>query len=517
MSTNDRISTKNDVRNSLNQRNSQTPPPPTTTSSATRENYSGSKKDSYSRKDNNSSNKSHDKERNRDRDRERDKDRDREKNRDRERDRSDRDRERSKRHSPDDRRKDKKPYRDYSPNHKSDRGGGGGGSSNYKRDDRYRDPISERKSGEYKSERNRMHYENKEYNRHPNNNKDYKDSRDYRDFNRDNRNYDENRRTDRKYGNNSNNNNNNNNHNTYNSRERGNPGERGLRRQSPTTEHRDKEQRFRRSRSNSPRRSGGGNNTDSYRNDYQRRQRDNNFSSISTSLSQNPSASQIHQQSSRDNRDYRSNTNNLPQGNKYFMQYKHQQDLNSSAEQYNQQQHSGLHLPPGNPSVSKVDSELPKAIGGNSNNITMAAGAAAATTPTSLAIPSYYNPNVVNPTKIAEQVQKRKLLWSHKKNEDTAAKKWDGATFAQDNDGKVASKFMRLMGIKPKSDGTTTNISNIGGDISSNVGEGAPLPENVKKREEMFSSMEQQYEVARQVTHTMRGVGLGFGSAPKHF
>lgn len=34
----------------------------------------------------------------------------------------------------------------------------------------------------------------------------------------------------------------------------------------------------------------------------------------------------------------------------------------------------------------------------------------------------------------------------------------------------------------------------------------------LKKQEEMFSSMEQQYEVARTATHTMRGVGLGFGS-----
>lgn len=33
-----------------------------------------------------------------------------------------------------------------------------------------------------------------------------------------------------------------------------------------------------------------------------------------------------------------------------------------------------------------------------------------------------------------------------------------------------------------------------------------------KKQEELFSSMEQQYEVARTATHTMRGVGLGFGS-----
>lgn len=58
----------------------------------------------------------------------------------------------------------------------------------------------------------------------------------------------------------------------------------------------------------------------------------------------------------------------------------------------------------------------------------------------------------------------------------------------------MASKFKRLMGIKGQTDAKsgTTDV--------------------LKKQEEMFSSMEQQYEVARTATHTMRGVGLGFGS-----
>lgn len=120
-----------------------------------------------------------------------------------------------------------------------------------------------------------------------------------------------------------------------------------------------------------------------------------------------------------------------------------------------------------------------------------------------IALPSYYNPNVINPNKYAEQVQKRKLLWSNKKTEDTT-NKWGKPTFAQDTDGKVASKFMRLMGIK-----SVPNEGNIGTPSNTN--------ETIKKREEMFSSMEQQYEVARQVTHTMRGVGLGFGSQPRQF
>lgn len=64
-------------------------------------------------------------------------------------------------------------------------------------------------------------------------------------------------------------------------------------------------------------------------------------------------------------------------------------------------------------------------------------------------LPAYYNPNVINVTKFAEQQKKRKLLWSSKKVEPAKdAAKWGGAKFSQDNDGTKASKFMRLMGIK---------------------------------------------------------------------
>lgn len=35
---------------------------------------------------------------------------------------------------------------------------------------------------------------------------------------------------------------------------------------------------------------------------------------------------------------------------------------------------------------------------------------------TGVALPSFYNPAAVNPMKYAEQIQKRKLLWSNKVN-----------------------------------------------------------------------------------------------------
>ncbi|XP_019878158.1 uncharacterized protein ZC262.2 isoform X2 [Aethina tumida] len=114
-----------------------------------------------------------------------------------------------------------------------------------------------------------------------------------------------------------------------------------------------------------------------------------------------------------------------------------------------------------------------------------------------------------------DQIERRKLLWQKKSEPDQApepkpgpqplggpggsraTKLWETTTFAQDTDGKVASKFKRLMGIR-------------------NSGEGSGASTDVlKKQEEMFSSMEAQYEVARTATHTMRGVGLGFGSFQK--
>lgn len=74
---------------------------------------------------------------------------------------------------------------------------------------------------------------------------------------------------------------------------------------------------------------------------------------------------------------------------------------------------------------------------------------------------------------------------------------WVGTTFTHDQDGKVTAKFKRLMGIKE--------------DVPIPAAPGAK-PDILKKQEEMFQNMEQQYEVARATTHTQRGVGLGYSS-----
>ncbi|XP_033212917.1 arginine/serine-rich coiled-coil protein 2 isoform X2 [Belonocnema kinseyi] len=125
--------------------------------------------------------------------------------------------------------------------------------------------------------------------------------------------------------------------------------------------------------------------------------------------------------------------------------------------------------------------------------------------------PNYYNPlATATQGKYAEQIQKRKLLWANKKQEEgtsaptpaASANTWVGTTFTHDQDGKVTAKFKRLMGIK--------------GDLPAANTEGSK-PDILKKQEEMFTNMEQQYEVARATTHTQRGVGLGYASGAYQF
>jgi hypothetical protein len=135
---------------------------------------------------------------------------------------------------------------------------------------------------------------------------------------------------------------------------------------------------------------------------------------------------------------------------------------------------------------------------------------------TGIELPSYYNPVAVNPNKYAEQIQKRKLLWGNKQTTEIVkqvqeskptvptpnktATIWQSTKFG-DQDGKVTAKFKRLMGIKDNGIGVNNPTSQQG-----------QSKDIIKKQEEMFNSMESQYEVARMATHTHRGLGLGFGT-----
>lgn len=132
---------------------------------------------------------------------------------------------------------------------------------------------------------------------------------------------------------------------------------------------------------------------------------------------------------------------------------------------------------------------------------------AAADVDLTLNLSNFVSPVLAN-AKYTEQMQKKKLIWGSKKapeGETTATNnKWEQARFSQDNDGRVASKFLRLMGMKNAP--TLPDGAQDDGNTSTEEDKG------VKQRKQMFTSMEQQYEVARQTTHTMRGMGFGFGS-----
>ncbi|XP_077417446.1 arginine/serine-rich coiled-coil protein 2 isoform X2 [Vanacampus margaritifer] len=119
---------------------------------------------------------------------------------------------------------------------------------------------------------------------------------------------------------------------------------------------------------------------------------------------------------------------------------------------------------------------------------------------TGVAVPSYYNPSAVNPSKFAEQEKKRKKLWQGKKDGDKSqtAELWESLNFGN-KDQNV--KFRKLMGIKDDDEGEASKPLN---------NEGL---KTLQKQEEMFRNLDVQYEMARSQTHTQRGMGLGFSSA----
>lgn len=125
-----------------------------------------------------------------------------------------------------------------------------------------------------------------------------------------------------------------------------------------------------------------------------------------------------------------------------------------------------------------------------------------------LNLPSYINPTVVNPHQYAMIQQKRKLLWSGKKNEEQAADStssdnttksslWNSTTFNNDQGGEMQAKFRRLMGIK--SEGSATEEQ-----------DGAK-PNN----EQLMANLEREFERSRAFQLSRgaggkSGIGLGY-------
>lgn len=123
-----------------------------------------------------------------------------------------------------------------------------------------------------------------------------------------------------------------------------------------------------------------------------------------------------------------------------------------------------------------------------------------------LEMPKYYNPQAMNTLKLTDQIKKRQMLWSKPKPEaqgnqaleqSGSAKepkqsfnKWESTNFGN---SQVNEKFRRLMGIK----GGAANPS--------------AKTEQSSSSSSVTANLEQQYERARAITHTQRGLGLGFG------
>jgi len=151
-------------------------------------------------------------------------------------------------------------------------------------------------------------------------------------------------------------------------------------------------------------------------------------------------------------------------------------------------------------------------------------------------MPKYFKPGAVNPLSYAEQVQKRKMMWSKPagttataasegdagvqgvaknvggvvsvgsvasqavKHEPpqgpkTSFNKWETTNFGDD---KANEKFRRLMGIKSTPAPTELSVS------------GVATPHANQDR--IKEDLEKNYEVARQQTHRNRGLGLGFSN-----
>lgn len=124
-------------------------------------------------------------------------------------------------------------------------------------------------------------------------------------------------------------------------------------------------------------------------------------------------------------------------------------------------------------------------------------------------------------SKLLERIQQRKQLFVNKtvdtSNTAKASTFWKQSTFSGDDDGKMSAKFRRLMGMKD-GDRTTTAVVPVTGTIPSSSATAATSPsvqgsDTLNSQQKHFADLEKQYEVARRVTHTQKGLGLGFGSS----
>lgn len=113
------------------------------------------------------------------------------------------------------------------------------------------------------------------------------------------------------------------------------------------------------------------------------------------------------------------------------------------------------------------------------------------------------------------QMQKRKMLWSRSK--DTTQKNealWTASSSAVAGSGEEASRFRKLMGIKDESSREKEVNIEEAVEVSKKLNQSSDsnAVDVARKQEELFRNLDKEYEFARVVTHSARGVGLGYSS-----
>ena len=96
----------------------------------------------------------------------------------------------------------------------------------------------------------------------------------------------------------------------------------------------------------------------------------------------------------------------------------------------------------------------------------------------------------------------RCYVWQADSKTVQSVAQWTGTSFAADEDGKVAAKFRKLMGIREEDKAL----------LDDNVDLSKLTEEQRRRQEELFAQLDKEYAFARMTTHTCRGVGLGFQS-----
>lgn len=107
------------------------------------------------------------------------------------------------------------------------------------------------------------------------------------------------------------------------------------------------------------------------------------------------------------------------------------------------------------------------------------------------------------------------MLWSRTK--DTTQKNealWTASSSAVAGSGEEASRFRKLMGIKDESSVIPEKIQEEKPSVSKRPSNptDSSAADVARKQEELFRNLDKEYEFARVVTHSARGVGLGYSS-----